>query len=47
MKIAAYLDSAGNTPEAACQTLQKCDINHAVIREVWTWNICNLKEYYG
>ena len=44
MKIAAYLDSAGDTPEAACQTLQKCDINHVVIREVWTGNICNLSD---
>jgi sugar phosphate isomerase/epimerase len=44
MKIAAYLDDAGDTPDIACQTLQECGIKHVVIRQVWTGNICDLSD---
>ena len=44
MKIAAYLDDVGDTPDIACQTLQECDIKHVVIRQVWTGNICDLSD---
>lgn len=44
LKLAAYLDEAGENPENACKTLNEHGIFYAALRHVWAGNICNSSE---
>lgn len=44
LKLAAYIDEAGEDPESACKLLNKLHIHYAVIRQAWTHNISNLSD---
>jgi sugar phosphate isomerase/epimerase len=36
LKVAAYLDEAGEDPQAACEAITDININYAVLRNAWT-----------
>lgn len=44
IKLAAYLDEAGEDPQSACLTLKKHNINYAILRETWTGNVCDMSD---
>lgn len=44
LKIAAYLEDAGDEPASSCRTLKEVGITNAVIRHTWTTNIKNLSD---
>lgn len=44
LKLAAYLDEAGEEPEASCKTLSEFNIHYTVLRHCWTGNICDLSD---
>lgn len=44
LKIAAYLEDAGDDPASSCKTLQEVGISNAVIRHIWTSNIKDLTD---
>lgn len=44
LKIAAYLDEAGEDPATGCTTLSKQGIHYAVLRHCWADNVCNLSD---
>ena len=44
MKVAAYLEDAGEDPISACKTLREAGISNCVIRHVWTSNIKDLPD---
>ena len=44
VKIAAYLEDAGEDPLAACRVLQEVGIKNVVLRHVWTSNIKDLSD---
>jgi hypothetical protein len=44
MKIAAYLEDAGEDPVSACKTLRETGIKNVIIRHVWTSNIKDLSD---
>jgi hypothetical protein len=44
LKVAAYLEDAGEDPVSACQTMREAGITNAVIRHVWTSNIKDLSD---
>lgn len=44
LKVAAYLEDAGEDPLSACKTLREVGIPNAIIRHVWTSNIKDLPD---
>jgi len=44
LKLAAYLDEAGEEPSIGCKTLNDNGIFYAVLRHVWTGNICDTSD---
>jgi len=44
LKLAAYLDEAGDDPAQACAVLAKNKIHYVVIRSVWGNNICDTND---
>lgn len=44
LKLAAYLDEAGEEPGAGCQTLVDNQIHYVVLRHCWTGNICGISD---
>jgi len=40
LKLAAYLDEAGEDPETGCATLKSLGIPYLALRHVWTSNVC-------
>lgn len=44
LKLAAYLDEAGEDPERGCKTLNKNQIFYTALRHVWTGNICETSD---
>jgi hypothetical protein len=44
LKVAAYLEDAGEDPASACKAIKEAGINYAVIRHVWTSNIKDLSD---
>lgn len=44
LKIAAYLDEAGEEPQSGCETLISEEIYYFVLRQVWANNICDISD---
>ena len=44
LKLAAYLDEAGEDPERGCQALNENQIFYTALRHVWTGNICGISD---
>jgi hypothetical protein len=44
LKLAAYLDEAGEEPESGCHTLVSKGIHYVVLRHCWTGNICGISD---
>lgn len=44
MKLAAYLEEAGDDPTSACRTLREVGISHVVIRQAWASNVGELSD---
>lgn len=44
LKLAAYLDEAGEDPERGCKTLNEHQIFYAALRHVWTGNVCGISD---
>jgi sugar phosphate isomerase/epimerase len=44
LKLAAYLDEAGEEPDRGCKTLNETGIHYATLRHVWTGNICGISD---
>jgi hypothetical protein len=41
LKLAVYLDEAGDDLDSACSALKTHNLNYAVLRRVWTRHICD------
>ena len=44
LKLAAYLEEAGEEPEASCRTLANNKIHYVVLRHCWTGNVCGISD---
>lgn len=44
LKLAAYLDEAGEDPASACRTLAEHKFNYVVLRHAWGGNICDVND---
>ncbi len=44
MKIAAYLDQAGEDPLSACKNLVKHKISHVALKRIWTNNVDSVSD---
>lgn len=44
LKVAAYLEDAGEDPASACKAIKEAGIDYVVIRHVWTSNIKDLSD---
>lgn len=44
LKLAAYLDEAGEDPKTGCATLKSVKIPYIALRHVWASNICNASD---
>lgn len=44
LKLAAYLDEAGEEPERGCETLNETGIFYAALRHTWTGNVCGISD---
>lgn len=44
LKLAAYLDEAGEEPKISCETLVNNRIHYVVLRHCWTGNICSISD---
>lgn len=44
LKLAAYLDEAGEDPITGCVTLKSARIPYVALRHVWTNNVCNISD---
>lgn len=44
LKLAAYLDEAGEDPKTGCATLKSSGIPYVALRHVWTSNICEASD---
>lgn len=44
LKLAAYLDEAGEEPDAACRALRLHNIHYVALRHTWTDNICKISD---
>lgn len=44
LKLAAYLDEAGEDPERGCKALNENQIFYTVLRHVWTGNVCGISD---
>lgn len=44
LKVAAYLEDAGEDPASACKAIKDAGINYVIIRHVWTSNIKDLSD---
>jgi hypothetical protein len=44
LRVAAYLEEAGEDPAKSCDTLLSHNIRYVALRQVWTGNICNLPD---
>lgn len=44
IKLAAYLDEAGEEPDKGCKTLNDEGIFYTALRHVWTNNICEIND---
>ena len=44
LKLAAYLDEAGEDPASACSTMVAAGIQYAALRFAWTGNVCDLSD---
>lgn len=44
IKLAAYLDEAGDDPASSCSVLIKNDIRYVALRQLWANNITNLSD---
>lgn len=44
LKLAAYLDEAGEDPASACRVLADNKFNYVVLRHAWSGNICDVND---
>jgi sugar phosphate isomerase/epimerase len=44
LKLAAYLDEAGEDPDRGCKTLNEAGIFYAALRHTWTGNVCGISD---
>lgn len=44
MKLAAYLEEAGEDPAVGCQNLAANNIRYVVLKHVWNGNICDISD---
>lgn len=44
LKLAAYLDEAGEEPVSGCKTLAANNIHYLVLRHCWTGNVCGISD---
>jgi len=44
LKLAAYLDEAGEDPERGCKSLNEANIFYTALRHTWTGNICGISD---
>jgi sugar phosphate isomerase/epimerase len=44
LRLAAYLDEAGEEPLSACKTIVDNNIKHVILRDAWTNNICDIPD---
>lgn len=44
IKLAAYLDEAGEDPQSSCKVLVKHHINYVILRDTWTGNVCSMSD---
>jgi hypothetical protein len=44
LKLAAYLDEAGEDPISACSVLNKAGISYVVLRYAWSGNVCDVSD---
>jgi len=44
LKIAAYLEEADDDPTSACDILKESGIHYAVLKNVWSDNICDISD---
>lgn len=44
LKLAAYLDEAGDDPISACRTLAEHKFNYVILRHAWAGNICDIND---
>lgn len=44
INLTAYLDEAGEDPQASCKTLTDHSIHYAILRDAWTGNVCAMSD---
>lgn len=44
INLAAYLDEAGEDPQASCKSLAEHNIHYTILREAWTGNVCDMSD---